>query len=130
MDFFVIPSVNFGLLYGFVIIEHGRRRIRHVAVTSNPTAEWTSQQLREVIEPEEIVANTEAVSLGDAPVVTSMSVIRIARLIVTSRLGFSVRTGAGAEQQRVPVVVAARWALRQCVGTASVISLAVQNGTP
>ena len=47
MDFFVIPTVSFGLLYGFVIIEHGRRRIRHVAVTSNPTAEWTSQQLRE-----------------------------------------------------------------------------------
>ena len=47
MDFFVIPTVSFGLLYGFVIIEHGRRRIRHVAVTHNPTAEWTSQQLRE-----------------------------------------------------------------------------------
>lgn len=47
MDFFVIPTVSFGLLYGFVILEHGRRRIRHVAVTTHPTAEWTAQQLRE-----------------------------------------------------------------------------------
>lgn len=47
MDFFVIPTVRFGLLYAFVILEHGRRRIRHVAVTTHPTAEWTAQQLRE-----------------------------------------------------------------------------------
>ena len=47
MDFFVIPTATFQLLYGFVILEHGRRRIRHVAVTTHPTAEWTSQQLRE-----------------------------------------------------------------------------------
>jgi hypothetical protein len=47
MDFVVIPTLSFGLLYGFVVLEHGRRRIRHVAVTRKPTAEWTSQQLRE-----------------------------------------------------------------------------------
>lgn len=44
---FVIPTATFQLLYGFVVLEHGRRRIRHVAVTAHPTAEWTSQQLRE-----------------------------------------------------------------------------------
>ncbi|MDP3576383.1 MAG: hypothetical protein Q8S42_37485 [Archangium sp.] len=47
MDFFVISTATFQLLYGFVVLEHGRRRIRHVAVTAHPTAEWTSQQLRE-----------------------------------------------------------------------------------
>jgi hypothetical protein len=47
MDFFVIPTASFQVLYGLVILEHGRRRIRHVAVTSHPTAEWTRQQLRE-----------------------------------------------------------------------------------
>ena len=47
MDFFVIPTASFEVLYGFVILEHGRRRIRHIAVTARPTAEWTSQQLRE-----------------------------------------------------------------------------------
>ncbi len=47
MDFFVIPTATFQLLYGFVVLEHGRRKIRHVGVTSHPTAEWTRQQLRE-----------------------------------------------------------------------------------
>ena len=47
MDFFVIPTAAFQLLYGFVILEHGRRRIRHLAVTHHPTAAWTARQLRE-----------------------------------------------------------------------------------
>ncbi len=47
MDFFVIPTATFQLLYGFVVLEHGRRKLRHVAVTSHPTADWTRQQLRE-----------------------------------------------------------------------------------
>lgn len=47
MDFFVIPTATFQLLYGFVIIGHGRRRIHHVAITSHPTAQWASQQIRE-----------------------------------------------------------------------------------
>lgn len=47
MDFFVIPTATFQLLYGFLIMQHGRRRIRHVGVTTHPTAEWVSQQLRE-----------------------------------------------------------------------------------
>ncbi len=47
MDFFVIPTVTFRLLYGFVVLGHGRRRILHVAVTAHPTAAWTAQQLRE-----------------------------------------------------------------------------------
>ena len=33
----------------FVVIEHGTRRLRHVNVTANPTADWTLQQLRDVV---------------------------------------------------------------------------------
>ncbi len=47
MDFCVIRSVGFKALYVFVIIEHGRRRIRHLAVTESPSAAWVIQQLRE-----------------------------------------------------------------------------------
>ena len=36
-------------LYIFVIIEHASRRLLHCNVTSNPTAAWTLQQLREAI---------------------------------------------------------------------------------
>jgi hypothetical protein len=48
-DFFVAVTATFRMLYVFVVIEHGTRRLKHVNVTANPTAEWTLQQLREVI---------------------------------------------------------------------------------
>jgi transposase InsO family protein len=47
MDFFVVPTVGFRLLYVWFIIDHGRRRIIHFDVTANPTASWVIQQLRE-----------------------------------------------------------------------------------
>jgi len=48
-DFFVAVTATFRMLYVFVVIEHGTRRLKHVNVTANPTADWTLQQLREVI---------------------------------------------------------------------------------
>ena len=47
MDFFVVPTVGFRLLYAWFVIDHGRRRIVHFNVTANPTARWVTQQLRE-----------------------------------------------------------------------------------
>jgi transposase InsO family protein len=47
MDFFVVPTVGFRLLYVWFVIDHGRRRIIHFEVTTNPTAQWVVQQLRE-----------------------------------------------------------------------------------
>jgi transposase InsO family protein len=37
------------MLYVFVVIEHGTRRLAHVNVTTHPSAAWTLQQLRAVI---------------------------------------------------------------------------------
>ena len=48
-DFFVAVTATFRMLYVFVVIEHGTRRLRHVNVTANPTADWTLQQLREAM---------------------------------------------------------------------------------
>ncbi len=48
-DFFVAVTATFRLLYVFVAIEHGTRRLAHINVTANPTADWTLQQLREVV---------------------------------------------------------------------------------
>jgi putative transposase len=48
-DFFVAVTATFRMLYVFVVIEHGTRRLAHVNVTANPTGEWTLQQLREAI---------------------------------------------------------------------------------
>ena len=48
-DFFVAITGTFQLLYVFVIMEHGSRRLVHYNVTKHPTAQWTLQQLREAI---------------------------------------------------------------------------------
>jgi putative transposase len=37
------------MLYVFVVIEHGTRRLAHLNVTAHPRAAWTLQQLREVV---------------------------------------------------------------------------------
>jgi transposase InsO family protein len=47
MDFFVVPTVTFRLLYVFVILSHARRRVAHFHVTTTTTAAWVSKQLRE-----------------------------------------------------------------------------------
>ena len=46
-DFFVVPTATCRLLFVLVILAHERRRVVHVAVTNQPTAAWTAQQLRE-----------------------------------------------------------------------------------
>lgn len=52
LDFFVVPTARFKLLYVWFAIEHGRRRIVHFNVTSHPTAIWTIHQLREAFSDE------------------------------------------------------------------------------
>ena len=51
--FFAAVTVTFQLLYVFVLIHHGSRRLVHVNVTADPTAAWTLQQLREAISLEQ-----------------------------------------------------------------------------
>jgi len=48
-DFFIAVTASFRMLYVFVVIEHGSRRLAHVNVTAHPSADWTLQQLREAI---------------------------------------------------------------------------------
>jgi len=55
MDFAVVPTLAFKPLYVFLIIHHGRREIKHFAVTDHPTASWVTQQVR------------NATSYGDQP---------------------------------------------------------------
>ncbi len=45
MDLFVVPTVTFRLLYGLLIMDHGRRQILWLGVTAHPTAEWIANQL-------------------------------------------------------------------------------------
>jgi hypothetical protein len=46
-DFFTVPTLTFKVLYCFLVIEHGRRKILHCNVAAHPTSEWVVQQLRE-----------------------------------------------------------------------------------
>ena len=47
MDLFVVPTISFRLLYGLLIMRHGRRQILWLGVTAHPTAEWIANQLTE-----------------------------------------------------------------------------------
>ena len=43
MDFFTVPTMTFGVLYGFFVIAYGRRQVLHFNVTRYPTSAWVSQ---------------------------------------------------------------------------------------
>ncbi len=45
VDFFVVPTLSFRILYVFLVLAHDRRRVLHFNVTEHPTAEWTAAQL-------------------------------------------------------------------------------------
>jgi transposase InsO family protein len=47
MDLFVVPTIDFKLLYGFVIVRIDRRDLVWINVTTNPTAEWIARQITE-----------------------------------------------------------------------------------
>jgi transposase InsO family protein len=47
MDMFVVPTIGFKLLYGFVIVRIDRRDLVWINVTTNPTAEWIARQITE-----------------------------------------------------------------------------------
>ena len=45
MDFLIVPTVGFKLLFVLVILKHQRRRLISLTVTTNPTAEWIAHQI-------------------------------------------------------------------------------------
>jgi len=45
MDFLVVPTIGFRLLYASVILRHDRRQIVSIGVTSHPTAQWIVRQI-------------------------------------------------------------------------------------
>ena len=47
VDFFVVPTATFRLLFVFVILLHRRRQVVHFNLTDCPTAAWTARQIVE-----------------------------------------------------------------------------------
>jgi len=48
-DFFVVVTATFRVIYVFVVLEIGTRRILYWNVTGHPTADWTAQQFRMIV---------------------------------------------------------------------------------
>ena len=49
IDLFVVPTFSFRVLYGLLILRHGRRQIVSLGVTAHPTAEWLALQLTDAV---------------------------------------------------------------------------------
>lgn len=47
IDFLVVPTLTFKILFVLIVLSHDRRKLVHFGVTANPTAEWTAQQITE-----------------------------------------------------------------------------------
>jgi hypothetical protein len=47
IDFFVVPTLTFRLLFVFVVLRHDRRELLHLNVTDHSSAVWTARQLIE-----------------------------------------------------------------------------------
>lgn len=47
IDFAVVPTVTYGIVYVFFLLSLQRRRVLHFNVTQHPTAAWTAQQVVE-----------------------------------------------------------------------------------
>jgi transposase InsO family protein len=74
MDLFVVPTIGFKLLYGFVIVRLNRRELVWINVTTNPNAEWVARQI------------TEAFPWNEAPRYMIRDRDRIYGAVVTRRL--------------------------------------------
>ena len=47
VDMCVVPTLTFDLLFAFLVLGHGRRRLLWFEVTRHPTAEWLARQITE-----------------------------------------------------------------------------------
>ena len=47
VDFFLVPTLTYRLLFAFVVLRHHRRELLHFHVTDQPTAVWTARQILE-----------------------------------------------------------------------------------
>jgi hypothetical protein len=54
MDLFVVPTIGFNLLYGFVIVGLDHRELVWINVTQNPTTEWIACQITEAFPWDEV----------------------------------------------------------------------------
>jgi hypothetical protein len=96
MDLFVVPTIGFKLLYGFMIVRFDRRDLVWINVTTNPTAEWVARQI------------TEAFPWNESPRYVIRDRDRIYGTVVTRRL----RAMGIRDKPIAPSFTMAEWACR------------------
>lgn len=47
IDFFIVPTIRFRMLWALVVLSHDRREILYTAITHKPSQPWVRQQLRQ-----------------------------------------------------------------------------------
>jgi transposase InsO family protein len=69
MDFLIVPTVGFKLLFVLVILRHERRRLISLSVTAHPTADWIARQITDAFPwdetPDNMIRDRDA-SYGQA----------------------------------------------------------------
>jgi putative transposase len=45
IDFLLVPTTTFRILFVLIVLAHNRRRVVHFNVTEHPTAVWTAEQI-------------------------------------------------------------------------------------
>jgi hypothetical protein len=115
MDLFVVRTINFKLLYGFVIVRLNRRDLVWVNVTPNPTAEWVvdgldrqdEQAWRVLRQPARRVVLWRARYYSDECAVTGASqtdgVVRICRSPAPHPFMLGKGSGVGAARSNVRI---------------------------
>jgi transposase InsO family protein len=87
IDFFVVPTLTFHLLFGFLVLRHNRRELVHVNVTDHPTAAWAAHQLVESFPeetaPEYLLRDGDAI-YGDA-FVRRVKVLGMSEVLIAPR---------------------------------------------
>lgn len=85
MDFLVVPTWRFQQLYMLMILDHGRRLVRHLGVTAHPSEDWVKQQLREAFPfgeiPKYLIHDRDAIFRGLQEFIASFGIER-------KRIGF------------------------------------------
>ena len=64
MDLFVVPTLAFNLLYGFIIVRLGRRELVWIGVTNSPTADWIARQITEAFPWDQLPAISFAIGIA------------------------------------------------------------------
>jgi len=66
MDFLIVPTVGFRLLFVLVILRHQRRRLISLSVTAHPTADWITRQITDAFTDSDYLIRDRDGSYGHA----------------------------------------------------------------